>query len=104
MTDVPSSIDLRQLHDATTWADEADRKRPWRRELRQQIAELVRAGLPDRSLRILELGPGPGLLAEVVLATCAVERYTLFDFSPPFLEMCRARLPSPSIAYVLGDF
>ena len=103
VTDVPSSIDLRLAADAATWADEADRKRPWRRELRRRIAELVRDRLGDRPLRILELGPGPGLLAEVVLATCAIERYTLLDFSPPFLAMCRERL-GRSVDYVEGDF
>jgi len=104
IVDVPSPIDLRLAADATTWADEADRKRPWRRELRQQIAELVRDRLlGDRPLRILELGPGPGLLAEVVLATCSIERYTLLDFSPPFLAMCRERL-GRSVDYVEGDF
>jgi len=97
--DVASPIDLRDPHDAHTWADEAERKRPWRGELRRCIAELVRD-----ARHILELGAGPGLLAETILATGRVERYAILDFSPPFLAMCRARLAAYTVELVLGDF
>ena len=100
MDDVASPIDLRDPHDAHTWADEAERKRPWRGELRRCIAELVRD-----ARHILELGAGPGLLAETILATGRVERYAILDFSPPFLAMCRARLAAhAAVELVLGDF
>jgi SAM-dependent methyltransferase len=101
--DVPSPIDLRDPADAATWAAEADAKRPWRAQIRTAFAALLRDALTP-PLRILELGPGPGLLAEVILTTCQVERYTLFDFSPPMLEMCRQRLGDHAIDFVLGDF
>jgi len=101
--DVPSSIDLRDPHDAQTWADEAELKRPWRGEIRRAIAGLLRDALPA-PLRVLELGAGPGLLAETILATCRVERYAILDFSPPFLAMCRARLAAYTVELVLGDF
>jgi SAM-dependent methyltransferase len=98
--DVASPIDLRDPHDAQTWADEAERKRPWRGELRRCIAELARD-----ARHILELGAGPGLLAETILVTGRVERYTILDFSPPFLAMCRARLAAhATVELVLGDF
>jgi SAM-dependent methyltransferase len=96
--DVPSPIDLRSHADATTWAAEADAKRPYRRELRAAIAGLVRD-----AKRILELAAGPGLLAEAILETNQVDTYTAFDFSPPMLEMCRRRLGDRA-SYVLGDF
>jgi SAM-dependent methyltransferase len=102
--DVPSPIDLRDADDAAAWAESAEVTRPWRRELRGAIADVLRDRLPA-PIRVLELGPGPGWLAEVVLATCAVESYTLFDFSQPFLDMSRARLGvRPGVHFVRGDF
>ena len=101
--DVPSPIDLRAASDAEAWVAAADRTRPWRRDLRAAIAALVGELAPPR--RVLELGPGPGLLAEAILAACPVERYTLLDFSPPMLDMSRQRLAGhPAVGFVLADF
>jgi SAM-dependent methyltransferase len=98
--DVPSSIDLRSAADARAWAEAADLKRPWRSRFRAAIVDLLHG-----AARVLELGPGPGLLAEALLDAHDVERYTLFDFSPPMLEMCRARLAGrAAVHFVLGDF
>jgi SAM-dependent methyltransferase len=89
--DVPSPIDLRNPVDARAWADAAESARPGRSQIRLRIAEEV-ARLPAGAA-VLELGSGPGFLAEEVLARCEnVARYTLFDFSPPMLAMSRARL------------
>ena len=114
--DVPSGIDLRDPGDATTWVAEADQKRPWRADVRRAIAERVaevgrarvleaaRLGiLVAARVHVLELGPGPGLLAEAILAACDVERYVLFDFSPPMLAFARQRLGDRA-RYVLGDY
>lgn len=89
--DVPSPIDLRDAADAHEWASEADRKRPWRVTFREEIAQLVHATLQGAG-RVLELGAGPGLLAESVLSRCTLESYTLLDFSAPMLAMSRERL------------
>ena len=68
------------------------------------MAELLRDRLAA-GMRVLELGPGSGLLAETILGTCSVVGYTLLDFSPPFLAMCRERLDASGVAQViLGDF
>ncbi|HEY5925638.1 MAG TPA: class I SAM-dependent methyltransferase [Kofleriaceae bacterium] len=100
--DVPSGIDLRDPNDAAVWAREADVKRPWRAEMRAAIADRVHAA---GARRVLELGSGPGLLAEAVLSTCSVDEYVLFDFSPPMLDMSRTRVGAREAArFVLGDF
>lgn len=102
--DVPSSIDLRDPEDVKKWLETAETVRPWRPQLRRCMAELLRDRLAS-PLRVLELGPGPGLLAEAILQTCSVASYTLLDFSPPFLERCRERVGSSGVVQVvLGDF
>jgi SAM-dependent methyltransferase len=97
--DVPSPIDLRDPATARTWADQADVKKPQRREVRACIAERVHA---IAARRVVELGSGPGQLAEAILAAGALD-YTCLDFSPPFLDMCRARLGDRA-RYVLADY
>jgi ubiquinone/menaquinone biosynthesis C-methylase UbiE len=102
--DVPSPIDLRDLRDASEWVANADLKRPWRLQLREAFVELLRSSAPPPR-RVLELGPGPGLLAETILRACTLENYTLLDFSAPMLDMCRQRLTDyRTVTFVLGDF
>ncbi len=104
MTDVPSPIDLRDPKDAHAWVRDADVKRPWRRHLRDALAGLL-AGEASPVRSVLELGAGPGLLAERILDGVAVERYTLLDFSPAMLAMSRERLGDrPAAHFVLADF
>ncbi len=101
--DVPSPIDLRDPRDVAAWVAAADRT-PWRVELRDAFAELLRSTAP-RPTRVLELGAGPGLLAETILRACQPESYVLFDFSMPMLELSRERVGGyPSASFVLGDF
>jgi ubiquinone/menaquinone biosynthesis C-methylase UbiE len=102
--DVPSPIDLRTEEDAHAWANAAESARPWRAGLRHRIAEIV-SELPHNA-RVLELGSGPGFLAECVLDQCPnVTSYTLFDFSEPMLSMSRARLARfPAAQFIHGDF
>jgi SAM-dependent methyltransferase len=102
--DVPPGIDLRDPGVAVTWAAEADAKRPWRGELRRTIAALVRDVVPPPR-HVLELGCGPGLLVEAVLAACPAERYVALDFSPPMLAMARRRAgDDPAVQFVQADF
>ena len=114
--DVPTPIDLRDPTTAATWVAEADRKRPHRADVRRRIAEVVadvgRARVIDASklgildaarLHVLELGAGPGLLAEAIYEACEIERYVAFDFSQPMLEIARQRL-GERVTYMLGDF
>lgn len=97
--DIPTPIDLRDRTVAAAWAAAADVKRPWRAEIRAHIGQLC-----GSAQRVLELGPGPGQLAEAILAAGAVERYTLVDFSSPMLAMSRTRLGAAPVDYLERDF
>ena len=102
--DVPYSEDLQNPSDAKAWVQAADGKRPLRVHIRRAIVNQLLL-LAPRS-RVLELGSGPGLLAEQVLLNCAaIARYTLLDFSEPMLEMSRDRVARfPSAEFVNADF
>jgi len=102
--DVPSPIDLRNPIDAIDWVAAADRKRPWRANIRTAITELLSTASPAPR-RVLEIGSGPGLLAEAILQICQLQNYTLFDFSVPMLNMSCERIGKhPSATFILGDF
>jgi len=102
--DVPYTEDLQSPEGAKAWADAAERRRPVRAHIRRAIGERLEMLAPGS--RVLELGSGPGRLAEHVLTTCPqVSSYTLFDFSAPMIDMSRARLERfPAAGFVLGDF
>lgn len=97
--DIPTPIDLRDRTVAAAWAAAADVKRPWRAEIRAHIGALC-----GDTKRVLELGAGPGQLAEAILEGRAIERYTLVDFSSPMLEMSRTRLGAAPVDYLERDF
>lgn len=102
--DIPHGEDLQSPEGAAAWAAAADRKRPHRIPLRQAIVDRI-ALLPDGG-RVLELGSGPGYLAEQVLSRCPqLGTYTLFDFSEPMIAMSRQRVARFDAArFVAGDF
>lgn len=89
--DVPSPIDLRLPHDAREWEQSAMSKRPWRAEFFAQFASEI-AALPFKVQRVLELGSGPGFLAEHLLRSLGQVEYVLLDFSAPMHELAKARL------------
>ena len=81
-----------RFHDpeyVTSWAAEANDKRPYRQVAFEAFARELQA---YPRARVLELGSGPGFLAEHLLQTCDIASYTLFDFSKPMLELARRRL------------
>jgi SAM-dependent methyltransferase len=101
--DVPYSEDLQDPDGAAAWADAADRKRPSRLPIRAAIVERIQK-LPDGA-QVLELGSGPGYLAEQVLSQCGLRTYTLFDFSEPMIAMSRMRAGAfPAARFVVGNF
>lgn len=103
-SDIPSPIDLQDEAHAREWASRATASRPWRIDFFECIARhLMRAG---RTIRVLELGSGPGFLAERILVNRPDAEMVLFDYSAPMHALARERL-SPfldRVSFVLGNF
>lgn len=87
--DIPSPIDLQAAADARAWAEAANVVRPWRATFFEAIAQATAA---DRPVRVLELGSGPGFLAEQVLRTRPLAEMVLLDNSEPMHALARERL------------
>jgi len=86
--DVPSPIDLRLMSDARPWAETALARRPVRPEFFDASArDIGRDGA-----RVLELGSGPGFLAEHLLGAWPGLDYTALDFSPAMHQLAAERL------------
>jgi ubiquinone/menaquinone biosynthesis C-methylase UbiE len=104
LMDVPSPIDFSRIDEAQAWADAANIKRPWRAEFLAAIVSELR-GLQTPSLSVLELGSGPGFLAEAVVRDVPDVRYTLLDSSPAMQDLASARLGMAAGAqFVTADF
>ena len=102
--DVPSPIDFSRTEEAQAWAEAANLKRPWRVEFFVAIVEELRR-LCRPSSAVVELGSGPGYLAEAVLGVLPDVRYTLVDSSLPMHALARARLgPVAGAQFVAADF
>ena len=86
--DVPSPIDLRQMADARPWAETALARRPVRPEIFDAFAREIGTG-PQR---VLELGSGPGFLAEHLLRANPDLRYVALDFSAAMHQLAAERL------------
>jgi len=57
------------------------------------------------SLRVLDLGCGPGLMAARILAEFPHAQLTLFDLTAEMIEACQSRLEGTDrIVYQVGDF
>ena len=102
--DVPYGNDWDSAAEAAVYGETADRARPWRSDIRDHIAARVARLAPGA--RVLELGSGPGLLAQRVLQRCPnLETYALIDFSEPMLALSRERLAAfPAASFVLASF
>lgn len=89
--DVPSPIDLRLMSDAREWESTATVKRPWRAEFFDRFAaEISMSAIPVR--RILELGSGPGFLADRILRDFPNVEYVALDFSAAMHQLAATRL------------
>ena len=89
--DVPPGVDFLDAEQVRAWVSSCEVDKPWRGPMRRRFADYVGALRPGA--RVLELGSGPGYLAESILESCPnVESYTLLDFSEHMLALSRERL------------
>jgi len=95
-----------EFHDAEFVAGWADRfaPTPERLKLFNVILSELKSRIPQVSC-VVELGIGPGYLADHLLGELPGIRYFGVDFSGPMLDIARQRLKphSPRIAYVQAD-
>jgi SAM-dependent methyltransferase len=89
---VPSPIDLRRKDHAHEWAELAMSRRPWRAEFFDAFAAAVVSGRSGQACRVIELGSGPGFLAERLLDSNPDLAYVAVDFSAAMHELARQRL------------
>jgi SAM-dependent methyltransferase len=89
--DVPSPIDLRLMSEAREWESTAMSKRPWRTAFFVEFAAAIKAA-PVSVGRVLELGSGPGFLAEHLLNALPSVSYVALDFSPSMHQLAETRL------------
>jgi len=101
--DVPTGVDFLNEEHVHKWVISSEEK-PWRRPMRSRFVDLL-GRLPVGS-RVLELGAGPGFLAECVLGSCPnIADYTLLDYSAPMLTLSRERLARfPRAQFIQADF
>lgn len=88
--DVPSPVNLQDMEDAKAW-EQAAMQRPFRKEFFSAISIEI-GTLHKPGLQILELGSGPGFLAEHILLQFQGLHYTLLDFSSAMHELASHRL------------
>jgi SAM-dependent methyltransferase len=103
--DVPSPVDFRSMDNAREWEDSAMRKRPWREEFFQAIAQEI-CLLNSSPLTVLELGSGPGFLALRILETSPTVTYVALDFSSSMHLLAKKRLGALAdrVRFLEADF
>src|ERR1700728_2082539 len=91
LTGVPSDHGFLDPVYVRRWLEETHSKFPER--LTFMDAFVAEASALDRTpLSVVELGSGPGVLAEQLLSRCTIEQYWLVDFSPNMPDLARGRL------------
>lgn len=103
--DVPSPIDFHDPVQARDWEQQTIARRPARpRFFAAFVGALNRHSA--QPCTVLELGSGPGHLAEAILQGCAVRRYVALDFAQPMHDLARQRLGALAapVAFVQRDF
>ncbi len=101
--DVPLVVDFRVAATARTWVEETRIKKPFRPAF---FAAFCAALPPQRALRILELGSGPGQLAREILLRCDVTSYVALDWSQPMHDLAAEHLGelADRVTFLIRDF
>jgi len=89
MVDLPATHEWKEPGFASQWEALADQVNPVRQEQLELLLGLMRRERPGT---VLDLGIGPGLVAEMVLDALPHTRLVGLDSSPPMLELARDRL------------
>ncbi len=90
--DTMNAVNAKRWEDgATHWAATADERYPARHAFWDLFTTELVGGF-GRRIRILELGSGPGFLAQRILRAGVASTYTLVDISPAMHGLARARL------------
>ena len=89
--DVPSPINFQDLHDAEAWIEQTTRNRPWRTEFFSMYVKALNQRF-DQPISVLELGSGPGFLAQQILGNCPIQSYAALDFSAVMHALACQRL------------
>ncbi|HTL32977.1 MAG TPA: class I SAM-dependent methyltransferase [Kofleriaceae bacterium] len=100
---MPIRVDFRDPATARTWITETRIKKPFRPNF---FAAFCTALSSRSSLRILELGSGPGQLAREILLHCDVSRYVALDWSQAMHDLAAEHLGELArrVTFVVCDF
>lgn len=104
--EVASPIDLKDPDEALLWANEANLKRPWRYEFFDLYVNKIKS-LNRENIHVLEIGSGPGFLAQHLLQHCPEIQYTAVDFSQAMHELSKSKLLPSELErteYRIADF
>lgn len=91
INDVPSPIDFHDPDAVKAWIEETATKRPWRPEFFNAYVEMLNRKF-HHPFSVLELGAGPGLLAQQILQRCAIHYFVVLDVSAAMLSIAGQRL------------
>jgi SAM-dependent methyltransferase len=105
LEDVPSPVDFHDPAQAADWVASVVERRPSRPRFFTGFVVALNAQF-QRFFGLLELGSGPGHLAEQILLKCPVARYVALDFSEAMHALARERLKSFSYRteFIQRDF
>jgi SAM-dependent methyltransferase len=103
--DVPSTIDFRDPAQAKAWTATTMARRPYRTQFFAGFVAAIRDRF-SQSISLLELGSGPGHLAEQILRHCQVSRYVALDFSAAMHDLAHENLGAlaSKMEFVERDF